>query len=247
VSGRAVGDEVVALLAGGGYAEFVVCHASHTLPRPPDLSWAQAAAVMEAFATAWVNLRQEAGLVSGERVLLHAGASGVGTAALQLCRAWSCPTFVTVGTLEKVQQCIALGAESGAIRHGDWVEKVREWGPVDVVLCPVGGAYLESNLSLLRSRGRLILIGLMGGRNASLPLARVLVKRLTVRGSVLRSRSVEEKAEVVNGLEREVWPRLIAGDIQPIVHATLPLEEAQQAHELVASNATIGKVVLTLD
>jgi putative PIG3 family NAD(P)H quinone oxidoreductase len=245
VSDRAVGDAVVALLAGGGYAEYVVCPAVHTLPRPEGFDVVQSAAVMEVFATAWLNLREEAGLVDGERVLVHAGASGVGTAALQLLQAWGCPTFATVGSEAKVERCARYGAEA-TIRHGGWVEAVRAWGPVDVVLCPVGASYLADNLSVLRTRGRLVLIGLMGGREATLPMGRLLVKRLTVKGSVLRARAVDEKARIVAGVGREVWPLLASGTVRPVVDTVLPITEAAQAHELIAGNGTIGKVVLTV-
>lgn len=244
VHDRAVGDEVVALLAGGGYAEQVCCPATHTLPRPAGLSWAEAAGVMEVFATAWLNLRLEAGLQDGERVLIHAGASGVGTAALQLCRAWGCPAFATVGSEAKVERCLALGADGATVRHGGWLTAAKAWGPVDVALCPVGGAYLASNVHALRRGGRLVVIGLLGGREGTLPMGRLLVKRLTVRGSVLRSRTVAEKAAVVEGLGREVWPLLEAGEVAPVLEAVLPIAEAESAHSRLSGNKTVGKLIL---
>ncbi len=246
VTERREGDEVVALLAGGGYAEQVCCLATHTLPRPASLGWAEAAAIMEVFTTAWLNLRREGALRRGERVLIHAGASGVGTAAVQLCRWWGCPCFVTVGREAKIARCVELGAEGGALRHEDWEAAVRAFGPLDLILCPVGGAYLQANLRLLRTEGRLVIIGLMGGREGTLPLGRLLVKRLTVRGSVLRSRPDEEKARIVAGVGEEIWPAIEAGDLRPIVHRILPIEQADIAHRLVAANETVGKVVLAL-
>lgn len=243
VTTRSVGDEVVALLAGGGYAEHVCCPAVHTLPRPAGFSWTEAAAVMEVFATAWLNLRLEARLRDGERVLVHAGASGVGTAALQLCRAWGCPAFATVGSEPKVERCRAFGAEA-TVRHGGWLQAVKAWGPVDVALCPVGGAYLPTNLQALRGRGRLVIIGLMGGREGTLPVGRLLVKRLSVVGSVLRSRSIEEKASIVEGVGREVWPLLASGEVGPVIDTVLPIEQAEEAHALLAANETVGKIVL---
>lgn len=245
VTERAVGDQVMALLAGGGYAEQVCCPAVHTLPMPAGFDYVQAAAVMEVFSTAWLNLRVEGGLQDGERLVVHAGASGVGTAALQLARAWNCPAFATVGAPEKVVHCEGYGA-SAAIRHGDWEEAVRAWGSADVILCPVGGSYLAANIRLLRARGRLVIIGLMGGAEATLPIARLLVKRLSVRGSVLRSRSIDEKAFVVAGVGREVVPLLESGTVQPVVHALFPVADAGEAHRLLASNETIGKIVLTM-
>lgn len=247
VSTERIGDEVIALLAGGGYAERVVCPASHVLPCG-RLSWTEAAAVMEVFATAFVNLKVEGELKAGERVLLHAAASGVGTAALQLLRAWGNPVFATVGSAEKEQRCRELGAEQTHDRHrGEFVELVKEWGGADVVLDPVGGSYLMQNLRAMNKRGRLVSIGLLGGREAMLPMGLVLVKRLTIRGSVLRSRSIVEKDAVMAGLREHVWPRLMDGTLEPVIDQVLPIEQAEQAHERVRSNATVGKVVLAVD
>lgn len=244
VTDRAVGDEVIALLAGGGYAEQVTCPASHTLPRG-SLSWTDAAGVMEVFATAWLNLKLEAGLQPGEKVLLHAAASGVGTAAMQLCAHWGNPVFATVGSPEKEARCKAFGAEQTHDRHtGDFVDAVAAWGGADVVLCPVGAAYLEQNVQSLRPKGRLVVIGLMGGRAGSLPMGPLLVKRLAVRGSVLRSRSIAEKNVVIEGLRSEVWPLLADGTCKPVIERVFPIQQAQEAHALVASNATVGKVIL---
>ncbi len=242
-----VGDPVCALLSGGGYAEYAVFPATHALPIPEGLSMTQAAALPEVFTTAWLNLRQEGGLQKGERVLIHAAASGVGTAALQLCRLWSNPTFATVGSAEKAQRCRELGAEECAVRHdGPWLAKVKAWGPVDVILDPVGGEYLEPNILCLGSRGRLVNIGLMGGGGGTLALGLVLVKRLTIRGSVLRSRSVEEKAEILAEVRREVWPMFESGQLEPIVERSFPIERAEQAHKLLASNQTFGKLILEI-
>ena len=248
VTEREVGEEVVALLAGGGYAEQVVCPAAHTATLPPGLDLTRAAAVMEVFATAWLNLRREGELVEGERVLLHAGASGVGTAAIQLCAAWGNPVFATVGSQVKRTRCMALGASGTANRHdGSWVEPVKQWGSPDVILDPVGGAYLQDNLRVLNRRGRLVLIGLLGGREATLPLGLLLVKRQTVRGSVLRSRSHDEKAAVVAGLQREVWPLFARGEVEPVIHTVMDIRDAEQAHDLIRGNETIGKVILAID
>ena len=243
--GPAVGDPVCALLSGGGYAEYVVVPASHTLPVPAGMSLEMAGAVPEVFATAWLNLRLEGQLQEGEQVLVHAGASGVGTAAIQLCKAWGNPIFVTVGSPEKVSYCLSLGASGGADRHaGPWAEAVKQWGGADVILDPVGAAYLADNIASLRPRGRLINIGLMGGTEGSLPLGPLLVKRLTVKGSVLRSRSVEEKNLILSGLHREVWPLLEKGTVAPIIDRVLPIQEAEQAHAIIQSNDTVGKVIL---
>lgn len=239
------GDEVCALLSGGGYAEYAVLPASHALPIPNGLSLLEAAAIPEVFTTAWLNLRREGELQDGERVLIHAAASGVGTAALQLCMIWGNPTFAIVGSAAKEQRCLGLGAEATANRKdGPWLGKVRAWGNADVILDPVGGSILETNIHALRERGRLVNIGLMGGREGTLPLAPLLTRRLIIRGSVLRSRSVAEKADILAAVKDDVWPLLSQGAIRPIIEDVLDIERAQEAHELVARDDTVGKVVL---
>ncbi|MEC9482723.1 MAG: NAD(P)H-quinone oxidoreductase, partial [Halomonas sp.] len=172
------GQKVCALLAGGGYAEEVVVHQCQVLPVPQGYGLREAAALPEVFATAWLNLFMEGALRPGERVLLHAGASGVGTAAIQLCRAFGHPCFVTVGSERKLEQCLALGADAGWNRHqGSFVEAVRNWGGADMILDPVGAGYLADNQQVLNTDGRLVLIGLMGGRKAELDMGRMLMKR----------------------------------------------------------------------
>jgi NADPH:quinone reductase-like Zn-dependent oxidoreductase len=209
------------------------------------MSVLEAAAVPEVFTTAWLNLRREGELRPGQRVLIHAAASGVGTAALQLCRVWGNPTFATVGSAAKEQRCLDLGAERTANRKdGPWLGKVRAWGPVDVILDPVGGAYLDSNIHALRDGGRLVNIGLMGGREGTLPLGPLLVRRLVVRGSVLRSRSDLEKSDILAAMMAEVWPLLSQGAVSPIIAEVFDIERAQEAHELVARDGNVGKVVL---
>lgn len=245
VSEHQVGQPVCALLAGGGYAEYVAVPAGHTLAPPAGMDLETAAGVIEVFATAWLNLRQEGELKEGERVLVHAGASGVGTACIQLCKAWGNPIFVTVGDQSKREYCQQLGASASANRHdGAWDEAVRNWGGADVILDPVGGSYLEMNVNVLKARGRLINIGLMGGAQGTLPMGVMMVKRLCLRGSVLRSRSLEEKNQIIAGVLREVWPLLESGAVKPIIDKVFPIQEAEQAHELVGSNDTIGKVLL---
>jgi putative PIG3 family NAD(P)H quinone oxidoreductase len=246
----APGDRVCALLAGGGYAESVTVPAGQVAPMPRGLSFAEAAALPEVFATAYLNLFMEAKLARGERVLLHAGASGVGTAAIQLCRANHNPCWVTAGNATKIQRCIALGAVDGAERHTrPFAECVPAWTDgegFDVILDPVGAAYLADNLKCLRNDGRLVLIGLMGGATAELPLALLMMKRLRIIGSTLRARSIAAKATVVDELVAEVWPLIEAGAIKPIIDAQFPITAADKAHALVASNETFGKVVLTI-
>jgi len=246
----APGDQVCALLAGGGYAEQVVVPAGQVLKMPRGLDFAQAAALPEVFATAYLNLYMEAALAKGERVLLHAGASGVGTAAIQLCKAFHNPCFVTAGSPDKIERCVALGADGGADRFaGGFHDAVMNWSAgvgVDVILDPVGAAYLKDNLGSLALGGRLVLIGLMGGVQSEINLGLLMMKRLRIIGSTLRARPVAEKAAVMDALRERVWPLIESGAIKPIVDAVLPIEQAEAAHDLVAGNGTFGKVVMTV-
>ena len=248
VSSFAVGDEVCALLAGGGYAEEVVVPAGQVLPVPEGVSVVDAAALPEVFATAYLNLYMEAGLTPTERVIIHAGASGVGTAALQMLKHSNNPSFVTVGNQSKLDQCKALGAEAGSIRHHEpFVPAVQAWARhgVDVILDPVGGQYLLDNFTVLGLGGRLVLIGLMGGAIAEANLGLLMMKRARVIGSTLRARPIGEKALVMDGLKRDVWPRLKDGSIKPVVEARFPIKHTAEAHALMATNDTVGKILLT--
>jgi putative PIG3 family NAD(P)H quinone oxidoreductase len=246
----APGDRVCALLAGGGYAEQVVVPAGQVLKMPAGLDFVEAASLPEVFATAYLNLYMEANLAKGERVLIHAGASGVGTAAIQMCKAFHNPCFVTAGSADKIERCRALGAEGGIDRHaGGFHEPVMTWSEsegVDVILDPVGAAYFKDNVSLLRINGRLVLIGLMGGAQTEANLAQLLMKRLRVIGSTLRARPISEKAAVMDQLKARVWPLLESGEIKPVVDAVYPIQQAEEAHALVEGNGTFGKVVMTV-
>lgn len=247
VEGLQVGDEVCALLSGGGYAQEVVCPAGHVLPKPKGISLIEAAALPEVFTTAWLNLRREGQLQEGERVLVHAGASGVGTAAIQLCRAWGNPVVVTVGSDEKCQRALSLGAELAINRkEGAWDLKTRESGGFDVILDPVGGSYLQPNIGSLNPGGRLVNIGLLGGAEGTLKMGPLLSKRLQIKGSVLRSRSDSEKAEILKAMRDEVWPMLETQAVSPIVHSVLDIEQAEEGHSLLRSDQTIGKIVLRM-
>lgn len=241
-----IGEAVAALLAGGGYAEYACVDERHCLPVPAGLSPVQAAALPEAFATAWLNLYQEAGLQPGERVLLLAGASGVGTAAVQLCRLSGNPCYVSVGTAEKLQRCLALGATGGIVRGQQPLAGLLKPDGIDVILDPVAGGQLPEHLSLLNEGGRLVLIGLMAGREATLDLGRMLVKRLRLIGSTLRSRPATAKAELVAALQAQVWPHFASGALAPVIDRVYDWHEAEAAHRYVAANLNIGKVVLVL-
>jgi putative PIG3 family NAD(P)H quinone oxidoreductase len=243
-----VGDRVCCLLAGGGYAEYVTVHHAMLLPIPDGIDFEHAAAIPEAFYTAFVNLALEGRLAAGERLLIHAGASGVGTAAIQLARHLGARIYVTAGTDEKLRRCIELGAHAGinykTEDFGERLATLTEGEGVDVVLDCVGGPYLERHLSLLRTRGRLVIIGLMGGARTEINLAPVVGKRLRLIGSVLRSRTLAEKIELTDAFTTEVWPLFETGKLHPVVDVIYPLTDAVAAHQHVAANKNFGKVVL---
>ncbi|MBC9249783.1 NAD(P)H-quinone oxidoreductase [Pseudomonas alcaligenes] len=241
-----VGDRVCSLLAGGGMAEEVVVDASHVLPVPEGLSLAEAAALPEVYATAWLNLYQLAGLKPGERVLLHAGASGVGSAAIQLCKAFGNPCWVSVGSAERLAYCEALGAQGGALR-GESLESLRDLGPFDVILDPVGANYAELNLQLLARDGRWVNIGLMGGSKAQLDMALLLGKRIQLIGSTLRNRDEQFKADLLADLGRQVWPLFTEGRLKPQLEQSFAASDAEAAFAALASNQVSGKLVLLLD
>ena len=245
------GDEVCALLAGGGYAEKVSVPSGQVLKIPKGFSFEQAAALPEVFATAYFNLYMEANLSEGEKALIHAGASGVGTAAIQICKAKDNPCFVTAGTKEKISRCIELGAEGGTVRNEEnFAEAIAKWtdnNGVQVILDPVGGNYLEDNMKSLTLEGRLVMIGLMGGAKASINLGLLMMKRLRIIGSTLRAQPIPKKTEIMNNLNENIWPLLESGDIKPIIDTVIPIEEVDKAHELMESNQTFGKVILKVN
>lgn len=239
------GQRVCALLAGGGYAEEVVVSQHQVLPVPQGFGLREAAALPETFATAWLNLFMEGALAPGERVLLHAGASGVGTTAIQLCRAFGHPCFVTVGSEAKREACLALGADDGWNRHrGSFVEAVKDWGGADLILDPVGASYLADNQRVLNADGRLVVIGLMGGRSAELDIGRLLMKRQRLIGSTLRAKSPEAKGAILEALYAHAWPRLARGELRPLIDRTWPIDQAEAAMAYLASDASIGKLLL---
>lgn len=242
-----VGDRVCALVAGGGYAEYCTVPAQQCLPIPAGMSAATAAAVPESFFTVWTNLFDRAGLRTGERVLVHGGTSGIGTTAIQLARVFGATVFATAGSDDKCAACERLGAVAINYRTTDFVAAVRDLTAergVDVILDIVGGDYLPRNLDCLALNGRLVQIGLIGGARAQVNLATVLQKRLTVTGSTLRARTADEKGTIARQLEQRVWPLLASRAVAPIVHKTLPLREAAQAHRLLEAGRVIGKLVL---
>jgi len=245
------GDAVCALLSGGGYAEQVVVAAGQVLKIPEGFDMIQAAAIPEVFATAYLNLYMEAGLARGERVLLHAGASGVGTAAISMCRVFGQQSFVTVGSQAKLDQCLALGATGGCNRHSqEFASQVEQWTQgqgFHVILDPVGAGYLTDNLSSLALEGRLVIIGLMGGMQAEINLGALMMKRIRLIGSTLRARSIAAKSAVMDELQTHVWPQFACGAIKPVVDRVLPIQQVEQAHQRMAADQNVGKIVLSVD
>ena len=251
-SGRpwSVGDEVVALVAGGGYAEAVAVPGLQCLPLPAGLSFLEGAAVPETFFTVWSNVFERGHLAAGEWLLVHGGTSGIGTTAIQLATARHARVLVTCGSPEKCRVAEQLGAVRALnYRTGDFVEGVREVTAgrgVDVVLDMVGGTYTARNIACLARDGRLVQIAVMGGATAEVPLSVIMSRRLTLTGSTLRPRSPDEKGGLAAALEREVWPLLSDGRVRPILHSVLPLAEAAEAHRRLEAGTVIGKVVLTI-
>jgi putative PIG3 family NAD(P)H quinone oxidoreductase len=246
VTGWQVGDRVLALLSGGGYAEQVALPADHLLPLPDAWSYEQGAAVPEVFLTAFVNLFLEAQLQAGETVLIHGGASGVGTAAIQLAREAGCRVLATAGTSAKVARCRELGAELAInYRERDFAEAVLEHGDgADVILDINAADYLARNISLLKSKGRLIFIALLSGSRAEIDLGQVLGRRLRLIGSTLRSRPDSEKAQITAAFGERFWPLLIDGRIETVIETVLPIQRADEAQQILAQNRNIGKVVM---
>ncbi len=245
VSDFTVGDPVCALLGSGGYAELVAVPAGHVAPAPDGIDLVDAGGVMETTCTVWSNVVMVGRLSAGERLLVHGGGSGIGTTAIQVATALGARVATTVGSTEKADACRELGADIVVnYREQDFVE-VLDDVPVDVVLDIIGAKYLASNLAVLGLDGRLVIIGMQGGIKAELDLTSLMSRRATVTGTLLRPRSIESKAEVVAQTVEHVWPMIAAGQVRPIVHATFPLEDVAQAHQVLEESSHIGKVLLT--
>jgi len=251
VEGWRVGDRAMALLAGGGYAEEVAVPAGCAMPVPERLSLEEAAALPEVFLTVFLNVFQLGALPEGGSALVHGGGSGIGTAAIQLVKAAGGHIVVTAGSEQKCARCLALGADRAVdYRSGDFVAASRELGGgagVDVVLDSIGAPYLARNLASLRTGGRLVVIGLMGGAKAELPLAELLARRLQVIGSTLRARPEAEKAALVAAFLQRFAPLLADGRLRPVVDRVLPLADAAEAHRAMKASEHFGKIVLRVD
>lgn len=244
VEGVRVGDRVCSLLAGGGYAELVTVHHKLLLPVPEDKDLQWAAAIPEVWYTAFLNLFVLGGLEMGETVLIHAGASGVGTAAIQLARDAGARVIATAGDDAKLAKCRELGADEVInYKQSDFKEVIGK-EQVSLILDPIGGAYLDSNIDVLKRDGRLVLIGLLGGPSGTLDLRKVLTKRLRIQGSTLRSKSLEEKILLTQKFKECVWSKLLDGTLNPVIDRVFDIRSAQEAHEYVRMNRSVGKVLL---
>jgi putative PIG3 family NAD(P)H quinone oxidoreductase len=246
VEGWSVGDEACALLAGGGYAEKVAVPAGQLMPVPAGVDLVTAAALPEVACTVWSNVFMVAGLQPGEKFLVHGGAGGIGTMAIQLATALSAKVFTTAGSDEKLAVCAELGADVTInYRDEDFVEVLREAGGADVILDNMGAKYLERNVKALATEGRLVIIGMQGGTRGELDISALLRKRGAVIATSLRSRPVEEKAAICAAVVEHVWPLVADGAVRPVVHTTMPLTEVAEAHRLMEDSRHVGKIVLT--
>jgi putative PIG3 family NAD(P)H quinone oxidoreductase len=243
-----VGDSVCALVAGGGYAEYCAAPAGLCLPLPRGIDAIHAAAIPETTFTVWANMFDRGRLTKGETILIHGGASGIGTTAIQLAHAFGATVFVTAGTDEKCRACEALGADRAFNYHeADFVAASREASEgrgVDVVLDIVGGDYFQRNLEVLAMDGRLLLIGQLGGAKAQINTTPMFRKRLTISASVLRARPVAEKESIARAVHKHIWPLLESGEVRVPVHATFPLRAAADAHRMMEESRHFGKLVL---
>lgn len=250
VSRYEVGDQVCALVAGGGYAEYAVVHEDNALPIPSGLSLEEAGAIPETFFTVWTNVFQRGGLRKGESFMVHGGTSGIGTTAIQLAKAFGATVLATAGSDEKCAACRELGADHAInYRTEDFVAaaKAATGGRgVNLILDMVGGDYINRNYDAAAESGRIVQIAFLNGPKAEVNFSRLMLKRLTHTGSTLRPRTIAEKAGIARELEEKVWPLLTEGRCKPVIHARFPLAQAAEAHRLMESNAHIGKIVLTV-
>ena len=244
------GDRVMALVVGGGYAQFCAAHGSHALPVPPALTLTEAAAVPETFFTVWHNVFQRGRLTAGETLLVHGGSSGIGTTAIQLAKAFGARVIATAGSQEKCEACRRLGADTAInYKSQDFVAatKAATGGKgADVILDMVGGDYIERNYEAAAVEGRVVQIAFQDSPKATVDFRRIMLKRLTHTGSTLRARAIGDKAAIARGLEEHVLPLIAQGRVRPVIDSTFPLAQAGAAHRRMETSAHIGKIVLTL-
>ncbi|MFV2032355.1 MAG: NAD(P)H-quinone oxidoreductase [Gammaproteobacteria bacterium] len=245
-----IGDQVCALVAGGGYAEYCIAASSLCMSIPKGMDMVSAAALPETFFTVWTNVFERGALKSGESLLVHGGTSGIGTTAIQLAKQFGASVYVTAGSAEKCQACIDLGADA-AINYKtedfeERIESLTDAQGVNLILDMVGGDYLPRNLKCLAVEGRLVQIALQRGPKVEMNLLPIMLKRLTITGSTLRPRSIEEKAQIASSLRKQVWPLMDKAVVRPLIHATFPLADAAEAHRMMERSEHIGKIVLTM-
>ncbi|MEM5467401.1 NAD(P)H-quinone oxidoreductase [Celeribacter marinus] len=247
VSSYAIGDPVCALVPGGGYAEYVATPAAHALPVPKGLTLEQAACLPETFFTVWSNVFMRGGLQAGERILIHGGASGIGTTAIQLAQVFGARVFVTAGSDTKCVACTRLGAERAInYRDEDFVTILKAEGGANLILDMVGGDYINRNLKALAMDGRLVNIAFLQGSKAEVNFAQVMMRRLTLTGSTLRPQSDAQKTRIADALRTQVWPLIAAGRVAPVMDSRFALHDAAAAHAHMESGAHIGKIVLEI-
>jgi NADPH2:quinone reductase len=249
VTRRKIGDKVMSLVAGGGYAEYCLTHETHAMPVPAGFSLIEAGATPETLMTVWHNVFERGGLQPGETLLVHGGSSGIGTMAIQMAKAHGARVFVTVGGQDKVDACLKLGADAAInYRTEDFVAKTRELTDgtgVNVILDMVGGDYIERNYDAAAMDGRIVQIAFLGGAKATVNFSKLMMKRLHHTGSTLRPRSVADKAAMVAAIEATALPWFAAGRVRPVIDSTFPLREAAKAHARMETSQHIGKIVLT--
>ncbi len=251
VESLSIGDSVCALVVGGGYAEYCVAAAELCLPIPNGMEISHAAALPETFFTVWANVFERGQLQAGETLLVHGGSSGIGTVAIQLGKAFGAKVLVTAGSNEKCAACVKLGADAAInYQSENFVERSQRLTNnqgVDLILDMVAGDYLSRNLECLAMDGRLVQIAFQKGPKTEIDFLPVLLKRLTITGSVLRARSVEEKAKIARALQQKIWPLLAEGRVKPVIHATFPLSQVVESHRMMEASQHIGKILLSFD
>jgi NADPH2:quinone reductase len=250
VTKRKIGDKVMSLVAGGGYAEYCITHETHAMSVPKGLSMIDAGAVAETLMTVWHNVFERGGLKPNETLLVHGGSSGIGTMAIQMAKAHGAKVFVTVGGQDKVDACLKLGADAAInYKTEDFVEKIKtltDGAGVNVILDMVGGDYIDRNYEAAAIEGRIVQIAFLGGSKATPNFAKLMMKRLHHTGSTLRPRSVADKAAMVSAIEAKAMPWFADGRVKPLMDSSFPLKDASKAHARMESSQHIGKIVLTL-
>ncbi|MDZ4369449.1 MAG: NAD(P)H-quinone oxidoreductase [Afipia sp.] len=250
VTNRKIGDKVMSLVAGGGYAEYCITHETHAMSVPKGLSMTEAGAIAETLMTVWHNVFERGGLKPNETLLIHGGSSGIGTMAIQMAKAHGAKVFVTVGGQDKVDACLKLGADAAInYKTEDFVERIKtltDGAGVNVILDMVGGDYIDRNYEAAAVEGRIVQIAFLGGSKATPNFAKLMMKRLHHTGSTLRPRSVADKAAMVSAIEAKAMPWFADGRVKPLMDSSFPLKDASKAHARMESSQHIGKIVLTL-